>query len=212
MDLSAVSRSRIFKGLSEEESIRVISDLDPRIRRFRRGEFIIMAGDIVQNVGIVMEGSVSVCRDDYWGNRNIVGRIGPGDTFAESYALAGGRTIDVSVQAAADCQVCSLSAEAMLSEPKLTRSLLNLLANKNLYLNNKLTHVTQRSTREKLLSYLSQVAQQERSSDFVIPFNRQELADYLAVDRSAMSSELGRMRDEGILDFHRAHFVLHDIK
>jgi CRP-like cAMP-binding protein len=86
--------------------------------------------------------------------------------------------------------------------------MVRLLSYKNLELMKKINHITKRSTREKLLSYLSAEAKKQGSKSFLIPFDRQQLADYLCVERSAMSSELSKMRSEGLLEYQKSFFTL----
>ena len=154
----------------------------------------------------MLEGTVHIIREDFWGNRSIVGLAGPGEVFAESYALAG-EPLSVSVLAASDGAALFLDARH-LTDARLTDNLLSLLARKNLMLTGKMRHMACRTTRDKLLSYLSAQALAAGGSEFDIPMDRQQLADYLAVDRSAMSAALGKLRDEGVLTFRKNHFHL----
>ena len=156
----------------------------------------------------MLSGTVHILREDFWGSRSIVGLAGPGEIFAESYALAG-EPLEVSVLAASDARVLFLRVETALTGcGQLTRNLTALLAEKNLTLTRKMRHMARRTTREKLLSYLSAQALRSGGPEFDIPMDRQQLADYLAVDRSAMSAALGKLRDEGVLEFRKNHFRL----
>ena len=165
---------------------------------------------------MVLSGSVHIVKEDFWGNRNIVTEIGPGQIFAESYACTPGAALGVSVVAAEAAAVMFMNVRRVLTtcssacefHSRLLRNLLSVLAEKNLRFNDKLTHMAQRTTRQKLLSYLSAESMRLGSPEFDITFNRQQLADYLSVDRSAMSGELSKMRDEGLLDFYKSHFRL----
>ena len=161
---------------------------------------------MTSRLGLVLEGHVHIIREDFWGNRSIVGLAGPGEVFAESYALAG-EPLEVSVLAAAPGAALFLEADG-LTDARLTANLLHLLARKNLMLTRKMRHMARRTTRDKLLSYLSAQALAAGSSEFDIPMDCQQLADYLAVDRSAMSAALGKLRDEGVLTFRKNHFRL----
>ena len=167
-------------------------------------------------MGVVLAGSVHILQEDFWGNRSLLGRAGPGDLFAEAFACAGVLRLPVSVEACEPTDVLLLDAGRLSAvcpaacphHTQMIRNLLRLMAEKNVGLARKVEHMAQRTTRDKLLSYLSAEARRNGGSAFSIPFNRQQLADYLAVDRSAMCSELSRLRDEGLLDFHRSAFVL----
>jgi CRP-like cAMP-binding protein len=167
-------------------------------------------------VGIVLSGGVHIVRHDYWGNRLIVARIGPADIFGEAFSLGNAPALPVSVVSAEKSELLIFNSERLLRpcasvcgfHAALIRNMIHDLARKNITLMKKIEHLTGRGTREKLLSYFSAQSRQAQNKVFDIPFNRQELADYLSVDRSAMSAELGRMRNEGIIDFHKNHFEL----
>ena len=157
-----------------------------------------------------------VIQEDIWGNRNLLSRAGPGQTFAAAYACAPGSVLNVSIIAETPVTVLLLNIKRVLNmcpsacahHSRIIRNLLGELAEKNLRFGEKLTHMGQRTTRGKLLSYLSAEAQRLGRYEFDIPFSRQQLADYLAVERSGLSLELGKMRREGLLDFQKNHFVL----
>ena len=157
-----------------------------------------------------------VIQEDIWGNRNLLSRAGPGQTFAAAYACAPGSVLNVSIIAETPVTVLLLNIKRVLNmcpftcahHSRIIRNLLGELAEKNLRFGEKLTHMGQRTTRGKLLSYLSAEAQWLGRYEFDIPFSRQQLADYLAVERSGLSLELGKMRREGLLDFQKNHFVL----
>jgi len=157
-----------------------------------------------------------VIKEDYWGNRDIVTVVQPGETFAESYACSLEASVGVSVQASQNSEVLLMDIRRVMQtcssacafHSRLIRNLVTLLASRNLRFNEKLTHVMQRRTRDKILSYLSSESQKQKTSYFDIPFDRQQLADYLGVDRSALSSELSAMKKEKILDYEKNHFML----
>ena len=157
-----------------------------------------------------------VIQEDIWGNRNILSKAGLGQTFAAAYACAIGSRLNVSVIAETPVTVMFLNVKRILNvcpsacshHSRIIRNLLGELAEKNLRFNEKLTHMGQRTTRSKIMSYLSAEAQRLGKYEFDIPFSRQQLADYLGVERSGLSLELGKMRSEGLLDFRKSHFVL----
>lgn len=164
-------------------------------------------------LGLVLSGTLHIVKEDFWGSRTIVGLAGPGEVFAEAYACLGGEPLEVAVLAAADAEVLFLNSVQALScarpgAAEFTRNLLTILAGRNLTLTRKIGHMARRTTRDKLLSYLSAQAMQAGGPEFDIPLDRQQLADYLAVDRSAMSTALGKLRDEGVLTFQKNHFHL----
>ena len=208
--------SSLFSGVSEEELAAMLSCLDTRMEAFPKEAFLLRTGDTVESIGIVLSGSVLVIQEDIWGNRNILSKAGPAQTFAAAFACAPGSILNVSVIADTPTTVLFLNVKRILHvcpsacshHSRIIRNLLTDLAEKNLRFSEKLTHMGQRTTRAKLMSYFSAEAQRLGTYEFDIPFSRQQLADYLAVERSGLSLELGKMRDEGLLDFHKNHFVL----
>ena len=205
MEIST-AMSPLFQGVPAEELPGLLAGAAAREVRFQKGDLLLRRGQESRRMGLVLEGTVHIIREDFWGNRSIVGLAGPGEVFAESYALAG-EPLSVSVLAAAPGAALFLEADC-LTDGRLAANLLHLLAQKNLMLTRKMRHMARRTTRDKLLSYLSAQALLAGSSEFDIPMDRQQLADYLAVDRSAMSAALGKLRDEGILTFRKNHFHL----
>lgn len=207
-------KSALFDGLTAEETGAVLDNLPHTVRMYQRGQFLLHSGEPTGRFGIILDGEATIFREDYWGNRNILTRIIPGDIFAESYACVPGSLMRVSVEAECDCTVLWLGMSEFLNHAvtplgdRLVRNLVVLLARKTLIMNEKVMHVTQRSIREKVLSFLSAESQRQGREQFEICFNRQQLADYLSVDRSALSAELSRMQREGILSYHRNSFRL----
>lgn len=214
--LPVMKRSPLFGSLKDAEIQSVLQCLSATRRTFVKGEYVLHQGQQVDTFGLVLSGSVLVMQEDFWGNRNIIAVIGEGEVFAESYACTAGAPLGVSVSAQENATVMFLDISRVLNvcsascsfHSALIRNLVAMLAQKNLRMNEKLQHITQRTTREKLLSFLSAESARRRSASFDIPLNRQQLADYLSVDRSAMSGELCKLRDEGVLAFQKNHFEL----
>ena len=194
----------------------MLSCLETREERFPKNTFLLRTGDTAESIGLVLSGSVLVVQEDIWGNRNILSKAGPGQTFAAAYACAPGSLLNVSVLAETPVTAMFLNVKRVLNvcpsacehHSRIIRNLLGELAEKNLRFGEKLTHMGQRTMRAKLMSYFSAEAQRLGTYEFDIPFSRQQLADYLAVERSGLSLELGKMRSEGLLDFHKSHFIL----
>ena len=209
MEISpCMTSSPLFRDIAPADLASLLDCLDARERAYEKGAWLLRRGERTDRLGLVLSGTVHILREDFWGSRSIVGLAGPGEIFAESYALAG-EPLEVSVLAASDARVLFLRVETALTGcGQLTRSLTALLAEKNLTLTRKMRHMARRTTREKLLSYLSAQALRSGGPEFDIPMDRQQLADYLAVDRSAMSAALGKLRDEGVLEFRKNHFRL----
>ena len=209
MEISpCMTSSPLFRDIAPADLASLLDCLDARERAYEKGAWLLRRGEWTDRLGLVLSGTVHILREDFWGSRSIVGLAGPGEIFAESYALAG-EPLEVSVLAASDARVLFLRVETALTGcGQLTRNLTALLAEKNLTLTRKMRHMARRTTREKLLSYLSAQALRCGGPEFDIPMDRQQLADYLAVDRSAMSAALGKLRDEGVLEFRKNHFRL----
>ena len=214
--LSVIRSSQLFSGVSERELTAMLSCLKAESRDFPKDAFLLRTGDTAESIGPVLSGSVLVIQEDIWGNRNILSKAGPGQTFAAAFACAPGSRLNVSVVAEAPVTAMFLNVKRILTvcpsacthHSRIIRNLLGELAGKNLRFSEKLTHMGQRTTRAKLMSYFSAEAQRLGKYEFDIPFSRQQLADYLGVERSGLSLELGKMRGEGLLDFHKSHFVL----
>lgn len=211
-----IRRVRLFRGIGEEERGTMLGCLGARVRSFAAGEAILLAGDPPDRIGVLLDGRASVVREDAAGARTLVAGLGPGDLFAELFACAEAEALPVSVFAGTAAAVLFLDYRKIVSScpsacpfhARLVENMLAVVAEKALFLNRRLGHLSQRTTREKLLSYLAEQAERAGSKTFAIPFNRQELADYLCVERSAMSAQLGKLRDEGILRFQGSRFEL----
>lgn len=209
MEISALTGVPLFRGLNEPELKSALDELGATTRRFAAGSVLLSVGERPKWLGILLSGRAEIGQEDFWGNRNLMAVLEPGELFAESFACAG-TPAGVSVTAREECEVLILNVSRLLSSGQraIIANLVAALAGKNLRFHAKLTHMGQRTTREKLRSYLSAEARRQGSAEFDIPFDRQELADYLAVERSALSAELGRMRREGVLETRRSHFHL----
>ena len=204
-----LSACSLFAGLTQDEIAAILPCLSARQAGFRRGQFLLRAGDEVRFAGVVLAG------EDFWGNRNLLAAAGPAELFAEAFACVQARA-PVSVLCKTDGRVLYLDTRAVFSPCEkgctqhrtLSQNLIRVLAEKNMQLNEKAGYLSQRSTREKLLAYLSAQARRTGSASFRIPFDRQQLADFLSVNRSAMSAELSKMQREGLLRAERSDFTL----
>lgn len=205
-----------FNGMRDEEILLILHCVQASTITRPRGAYILRAGDTTEVMGLVMSGSVLILQEDLWGHRNILSKCTAGDFFGEPYAATSGAVLNVNAVAEDDCELLFLNVKRLLMScptacghhQKLIRNLVSVLANRLLVFNDKITHVSKRSTREKLLSYLSTESVRQASLSFDIPFDRQQLADYLCVDRAAMSVELSKLQKEGILKTKRRHFEL----
>ena len=190
MDHKLLENAPLFKDVAPEEIDAMLQCLGTEEKEYEKGEIIFHAGDVIHSIGLVLTGRVQIENDDLWGNKSVLESVGPGFAFAESYACLPGEPLMVS------------------HHSRLVQNLLYISSQKNLNLSRRIFHTSSKSIRSRLLSYLSFQAAKAGSQDFYIPFNRQQLADYLSIDRSAMSAELSKMRKEGILETDKNHFVL----
>lgn len=206
----------LFRGLAPQEISAVLGCIAAQQHTYPKHSFIFHAGDCVTRAGIVVRGELHVVREDIWGNRAIQAVCRPADLFGEVFACLPDHTADVSVLAKQDTEVLYLDMQHLLTScsnscafhNRLIHNYVTVLAQKNRMLNQKIRHCTQRTTRGKVLSYLSEQAMAAGSTTFRIPLNRQQLADYLSVDRSALSAELSHLQSQGLLTFHRNQFTL----
>ena len=204
----------IFAGISREELVSMLQCLNARVTPVSKGSPVFLEGDPAGFIGIVLEGSVRIVRDDYYGQRTLLALAEPGDIFAEAYACAGVDTMPVSGYAAADSRVLLLQSRKMLTvctnacgfHNRLVQNLLQVVSQKNLLLSSKIRFMSQKTTRDKLMAYLLDQAKGRGSAEFTISLDRQGLADFLGVERSAMSAELSKLRRDGILETTGSHF------
>lgn len=208
--------SAIFQNITEEDAESVLKCLSAVKKQYKKGETIFHAGEKARAMGLVVSGAVEIVRDDYWGNRQILGKARPGELFGESYACMPDEIFMISAIASEDTEVLFMEVGKILTtcssacefHSRLIHNLLYILAGKNLMLTRKIDHMGKRSIREKVMAYLSFQAEMHRSNTFEIPFNRQQFADYLAIDRSALSAELSRMQKDGIIEYEKSRFMI----
>lgn len=206
----------LFQGMEESELAGLLGCLGARPVSVSRHDLIFLEGEPAKYVGIVLSGQAQVIREDYYGNRSIVARIGPGQLFGESFACADVAALPVSVAAAEDSQILLMDCRRIICpcsnacafHNRMVFNLMKIMAAKNLIFHQKIEVTSKRTTREKLMAYLMLQAKEHQSNHFTIPFDRQELADYLEVDRSGLSAEIGKLRSEGVLSSRRSTFTL----
>ncbi|WP_206458134.1 Crp/Fnr family transcriptional regulator [Anaerovorax sp. IOR16] len=216
LNSSIVRSCPLFSQITENEMDSILKCLSAKKKVYQKNTFIISMNHPVSMIGVIVKGSVNVVKEDFWGNRTILTRLSKGDLFGEAFSCAQLQFYPVSVITTEETEILFLDYKKIIKtcssscryHIQLIQNMLQILAKKNILLTQKIEHITKRTTKEKLLSYLSSQAIQAHSQSFKIPFNRQELADYLSVDRSAMSNELCKLRDEGLLTFHRNYFEL----
>ena len=201
--LSLIEKSPLFRGVAKDDVLPLLQDLKVRQKNYKKGEFLFYSGDPVTYIGLVLEGSVHIIQEDYWGNRNILSQIPQGFFFGEAFACLPEAPATVDVVAASDAVIIQIYVANVLhgghlltpAEAQFTGNLLGLMAEKNRLLTEK-------------MRYLSNLARDKGKATFVLPFNRQQMADFLSVDRSALSAELSKMKKDGLIDYHKEQFSL----
>ena len=217
MNYSALVNTTLFRGVRVDELHDLLSCLNAHERDYKKGEIILRAGDDVKEVGLVERGSVNIVVNFYWGNSGLFGHVTQGSVFAETYAAVPGKELLCDVVAAEDCTVLFMDmrhltttcASGCAFHQRIVHNLLRIFAQKNLSMSSRMMHIAPKSLRERLLSYLSEQAMEHGGAQFSIPFDRQQLADYLGVDRSAMSNELSKMQRDGLITYRKNEFILH---
>lgn len=216
--LPLLRQTALFAGVGSEQLPLMLNCLGAYRKSYRRGDYIFHQEERLSTLCIVLQGSVFLLRDDYAGNREIIAAFRPGQLFGEAFACLPQQPLHCDAIAQEPTELLFLEIRKVLTvcssacefHHRVIENLLYLLAEQNLRLNLKLEHLSHRTTREKLLSYLHEQSRGSRSRSFSIPFNRQQLADYLAVDRSAMCRELSRLQREGLISYHKNIFCLQD--
>jgi CRP-like cAMP-binding protein len=214
--IPVLKRTKLFSGVGYDDISTMLTCLGARLLTYKKGEHVLRQGEHLSDILVLAEGSLHIQRDDYWGNRSILGHIGVGEIFGEAYVAPESGTLLNDVIAVEDSSVFFFDVKRVIStcssacrfHTMVVQNLFFAISEKNRGLVQKLDYMSRRTTREKLLSYLSEEAKKQNSASITLPFNRQQLADYLSVDRSAMSNELCKMRDEGLLEFEKNRFRL----
>lgn len=214
--IPVLKRTKLFSGVGEEDISSLLSCLGARKKEYKKGEYILREGEHISDIFILVEGKIHIQKDDYWGNRSILSVISVGEMFGEGYAAPESGALLNDVVAVEDSSVIFFDVKRILTtcssacrfHNMIVQNMFFAISDKNRKLVQKLGHMSGRTTRAKLISYLSEEAKCQSSSAFTVPFNRQQLADYLCVDRSAMSNELCKMRDEGMIRFEKSRFEL----
>lgn len=209
-------KCKLFDGIEDENLTSLLGCLGAAVKSFEKKETVIAEGDPARYIGIVLSGSVQIVSIDFFGNRNILSAVEPSELFAESFACAQTEAMPINVIAADPCEIMLIDCHRILHtcsntcefHRQLIFNLLKIMATKNIMFHQKIEISSKRSTREKLTTYLMFQAKKEGSNSFDIPFNRQELADYLEVDRSGLSAQISQLRREGVLKSRRNHFEL----
>lgn len=208
--------SPLFAGIDTADMEGMLGCIGHHVRTYRKGEIIALEEETINYVGVVLEGAVDMVKEDVWGNRTMLLRSYPRDIFGETFACGEDSLSVVSFVAAEDakvlflafCRVMHTCTHACQFHQTLIENMVRLIARKNRELMRKIEVVSKKSLREKILSYLSIQAQSQGRRHFEIPLGRGEWAEYLCADRSALTRELAKMKEEGLIDYHRNSFEI----
>ena len=215
MNINLISKTSLFRGCSEEDMQKLSEHLDFKTVKYKKGMVIYEDGEIVTNIGLVLSGSVQIEHHDFWGNKSILNIVNVGGVFAEAYACIPNEPLIINVVANENCEILFISVpklfgtcSAYKAQTRLIQNLIIISAQKNLHLSKRSLHTSSKTIRGRLLSYFSQLISEQGSNKVVSPFDRQQLADYLNLDRSALSKELGKMKKDGLIEYHKNTFEI----
>ncbi len=211
-----LEKSMLFSGIAANNFNAVLGCVGARIQTFAKGEYISLSSGQLRAIGLVLKGRVLLLKEDVYGNRNILNTLEIGEVFGESFVCGGAYTLTISIQAAEETEVLFLSFDRVMHvcpnacefHNQLITNMVTMIARKNLSLLEKLEVTTRHSLREKILAYLSQLAQRQGNTTVTSPMGRMELADFLGVNRSALTRELGNMQDEEIIQYEKNTYTL----
>ena len=216
--ISILQNCPLFSGIAEDDIEKLCKCLGAHERAIDKDAFVFRAGDDIRSIYVILSGSMHIIDEDFWGNRSIIEKMGEQTLFGEAYTLASTDKYLVSVIAAESSVILEIDpgrlfetcTNACTCHEVLIRNIATILSEKIVRITEKIGHIAQRTMREKILSYLSKCARQAGSSVFEIPYSRQQLADYLCVDRSALSHELSRLQKTGMISYRKNRFELPD--
>ena len=215
-NIKILKKSPLFQGVDDNDLEAMLSCLGATERKYWKNDVILLAGSRVTSVGILIDGNAQITRDDAEGNRAILSDLEKADLFAEAYVAAGSIEVPITVIATSDCRIVWIPFNKIVGScsnacgfhKTLVQNMMRVIAVKNIWMNEKMRILSCKTTKEKLMTYLSDYSERVGKNKFKIPFSRNELADFLSVDRSAMSRELSKLRDEGYLNYHKNEFEL----
>ena len=215
-----LGKVRLFDNIGPDDTEKMLGCLGAALKNYAKDELILKAGDRITGIGIVLGGMVQIVKDDLYGKRSIMANIEPGDIFAEVLACVGIPKSPITAIAAEDAEVMFIGFERIVTNcpngcgfhTTLIQNMLKIIAEKNLILSKKLDFIQIKSLRERIAAYLIEQSKAGGGAFFNIPFDRSGLADYLNADRSALSRELARMKEDGLIDYHKNGFKLLDLE
>ena len=208
--------SELFDGIDQNDYTTLINCLGGIEKTYSKDNYILLAGDTVDYVGVILSGKVKIIKEDFFGTRNIIAELGEGDVFGEAFACAGVWISNETVQASTDCRIMMIQFKKLVTtcsnacafHSALIANMLKIVAKKNIHMSDKMEIISKRTTREKIMTYLLSEAEKKHNQRFEIPFSRNELADYLCVERSAMSRELSKMQQDKLIRYTKNNFEL----
>lgn len=214
--LKQLQNNELFNNFNLNDLESILNCLSAKVNYYKKKDLIIQQGTHIHYVGIVLSGGIQIIKEDIEGNINILSHLGINDIFAEAFAYADIYECPITVQATENCEIMFIDCKRIIKTCNnacvfhwnLIENMLSMIARKNIMLNQKMEILSKRTTREKLLAFFNTQVQMNHSKKFSIPYNREGLAFYLCVDRSALSRELSNMRDEGLLKFNKNEFEI----
>lgn len=214
--LKQLQNNELFNNFNLNDLESILNCLSAKVNYYKKKDLIIQQGTHIYYVGIVLSGGIQIIKEDIEGNINILSHLGINDIFAEAFAYADIYECPITVQATENCEIMFIDCKRIIKTCNnacvfhwnLIENMLSMIARKNIMLNQKMEILSKRTTREKLLAFFNTQVQMNHSKKFSIPYNREGLAFYLCVDRSALSRELSNMRDEGLLKFNKNEFEI----
>ncbi|MGC4018440.1 MAG: Crp/Fnr family transcriptional regulator [Muricomes sp.] len=209
----------LFQGIKEDEFVHLLDCIGAKEKSYAKNEFIFLSGDVPTTIGIILDGRVQIIKEDFFGNRTILNSLGPGSAFGESFIGGGNFPLTVSVQAVENSTVLFCPFDLIMHicphacefHNTLIRNMVVMISRQNMKLLEQLEVTTKHSLREKILTYLNQLAQEQNSTTVTSHLGRVDLADFLGVDRSSLTRELNRMEEEGLIAFKRNTYALKNI-
>ncbi len=215
-DINEIKNLDLFHGVKEQDLDAMMACIGGQVKIYKKGQFISLEADEVKWVHVVLSGTVHMIKEDVWGNETIFSVIKENQLFGETFASSDNPVSSVAFLAARETRVLSIPfyrimhtcTTACVFHHRIIENMVALIAEKNKLLMEKLEIVSHKTLRKKILAYLSSQMQHQNSSQFTIPLGRLELANYLCVDRSALTRELAAMKEEGIIDYEKNTFKL----
>jgi len=218
--LEKVSAVSLFRGIPRDSLEAMLNCLKPKVCCYKRSDYIVTGGDTYESLGIVLKGTATVSKENAAGSRIVMTLLKSGDIFGEIVAFSSLMTWPATVQAQEDCEVLFLprgkivgDCDRMCSWHRiLIQNFLRIISERAMLLNKKVEYLTIKSIRGKICTYLLDQYKKTGSTNIILPLNRNELADFLNVSRPSMSREMGKMRDEGLINFHLTAFEILDLE